>query len=140
MRCYKPVLPTERSNSNMSTLKAKELIAVAESGKTAEESLALQAEALKARIEAELKAALDVVQAKEKPETMEPEHSWNLLTLDPTLPITGSPGPVFSHRVIKAGEPALIATVLVLNPANILAGPTSPGEVLSNFALPFEVQ
>lgn len=72
-------------------------------------------------------------------EIAEPEGWWNLFAIGPLQPI-GIPGPLLPHQVIKVGEPAFVATVLFLNPFLLLAPGTTAGDVLSNFALPYEVQ
>jgi hypothetical protein len=94
---------------------------------------------VRAEIEARVKKALDEALARGKPETAEPEGWWNLFAYGP-IQFTSIPGPLLPHQVIKVGEPAYVVTVLFLNPFHILSPGTSAADVLSNFALPYEIQ
>ncbi len=94
---------------------------------------------VRAEVEARVKKALDEALAKGGPEIAEPEGWWNLYALGPIQPI-GIPGPVLPHQIIKAGEQAYVATVMYLNPFHFLSPGTTAADVLSNFALPYEIQ
>jgi hypothetical protein len=101
----------------------------------------LQAEAarLKAQIEAAVQTAYEEWSSQPREEVAEPDGWWNLYAVGPVQFFSpGSPLP--PHQVIKVGETAFVATVLILNPAPILPPGMSPLDVLSNFALPFQVR
>jgi len=76
---------------------------------------------------------------QERPEIAEPEGWWNLYALGPIQPIAVG-GPLLPHQVIKVGEPAFIATVMFLNPFLVVQPGLTAGDILSNFALPYEVR
>ena len=97
------------------------------------------AEMVKAQVEALVKSALDEAMTKGRTETAEPDNWWNLYAIGP-IQATGVPAPLPPHQVIKVGEQAFIATVLFLNPFEVLVPGTTPADILSNFALPYEVQ
>jgi hypothetical protein len=116
--------------------------AVREAAAVVEQAMArggLTAEDVKAQVEARVQAALDEAMMTTSQEIAEPEGWWNLYALGPIQPI-GIPAPLLPHQVIKVGEPAFVATVLFLNPFLVLAPGTTAADVLSNFALPYEVQ
>jgi hypothetical protein len=94
---------------------------------------------VKARVEALVKTALDEAMARARPERAEPEDWWNLFAIGPIQAIS-VPSPLLPHSVIKVGETAFVVTVLFLNPFLVIPPGTTPGDVLSNFALPYEVQ
>ena len=97
----------------------------------------------KVQIKAVVKSALDEAKmrraARPVSEIAEPEGWWNLFAIGPIQTI-GIPGPLLPHQVIKVGETAFVATILVLNDFLILAPGTTAADVLSNFALPYEVR
>lgn len=101
------------------------------------------AEDVKAHVEAMVKSALDeaimVRNAQTSAEIAEPEGWWNLFAIGP-LQLIGIPAPLLPHQVIKVGETAFVATILYLNDFWILQPGTTPADVLSNFALPYEVR
>ena len=98
---------------------------------------------VKVQIEAVVKSALDEAKmrraARPLTEVAEPEGWWNLYAIGPIQPI-GIPGPLLPHQVIKVGETAFVATILFLNDFLILTPGTTAADVLSNFALPYEVR
>lgn len=98
---------------------------------------------VKAQMEATVKSALDEARlrraARPMTEVAEPEGWWNLFAIGPLQPI-GIPAPLLPHQVIKVGETAFVATILFLNDFLILAPGTTAADVLSNFALPYEVR
>lgn len=98
---------------------------------------------IRAHIEAHVKSALDEAMlrraASPAAEIAEPEGWWNLYAIGPIQPVAVG-GPLLPHQVVKVGEPAFVATILVLNPFLILAPGTTAADVLSNFALPYEVR
>lgn len=99
------------------------------------------AEDVKAQIEARIQTALEKAMATPQQEIAEPEGWWNLFAIGPlqwTFPPPGAP--LRPHQVIKVGEQAWVVTIIFLNPFHILAPGTSAADVLSNFALPYEVQ
>ena len=95
------------------------------------------------QIEAVVKSALDEARMRRAARTMaeiaEPDGWWNLYAIGPVQPI-GIPGPLLPHQVIKVGETAFVATILFLNDFLILTPGTTAADVLSNFALPYEVR
>jgi len=102
----------------------------------------LTMEDVQAQLEQQLQTALE--QAIARPaslEVAEPQGWWNLYAIGPIQPGAGLAGPfagpLLPHQVIRTNERAYVATVLILNPF----GPGSPSamEILSNFALPYEV-
>jgi hypothetical protein len=98
---------------------------------------------VKAQVEAMVKSALDEAKmrraAQAAAEIAEPEGWWNLLAIGP-IQATGIPAPLLPHQVIKVGETAFVATILVLNPFLILPPGTTAAAILSGFALPYEVR
>jgi hypothetical protein len=97
------------------------------------------AEDIRAMVTARVQSALDEAMQRERQEIAEPEGWWNLYALGPIQPIAIG-GPLLPHQVIKVGEPAFIATVVFLNPFLVVAPGTTAADVLSNFALPYEVR
>lgn len=94
---------------------------------------------IKATVEARVRAALEEAMLRERPEIAEPENWWNVYALGPVQPLAfGSPLP--PHQIIKAGETAFVATVMVLNPFQIVAPGLSAADLLSSFSLPYEVR
>lgn len=98
---------------------------------------------VKAQVEATVKSALDEATmrraARPMAEIAEPEGWWNLFAFGP-VQFTGIPAPLLPHQVIKVGETAYVAAILVLNDFLILTPGTTAADVLSNFALPYEVR
>jgi hypothetical protein len=98
---------------------------------------------VKAQVEAIVKSALDEARMRRQARTMaeiaEPEGWWDLYAIGP-IQFTGIPDPLLPHQVIKVGEKAYVITVLVLNDFLILSPGTTAADVLSNFALPYEVR
>lgn len=98
---------------------------------------------VKAQVEAAVKSALDEAKmrraARLLAEVAEPEGWWNLFALGPIQSI-GIPSALLPHQVIKVGEYAYVVTILVLNDFLILSPGTTAADVLSNFALPYEVR
>lgn len=99
----------------------------------------MTAEDIQALVQSKANAALEQAMARAQQEVAEPEGWWNLYALGPIQPIAFG-GPLLPHQVIKMGEPAFVATVLFLNPFHFLSPGTSAADILSNFALPYEVQ
>ncbi len=104
------------------------------------------AEQLKAQIEARLRAAYEKAAAKVQPELAEPKDWWDLYAIGPIQPGAGyygvDPPPFEPNRVIRVGEEAYIATILILNPFPLSVPPAGliPAEVLSNFCLPYTIE
>lgn len=99
------------------------------------------AEDVKAMVEARVRAAIEKAKAKPKPEVAEPYEWWNLYSYGPLQNFQPN-GPLPPNQVIKVGEPAWVTTVLVLNWNPILPPPPgmSPGDLLSNFGLPYQIE
>jgi len=99
----------------------------------------LTADDIKAEIEARVQAKLDAALAGgQSAERAELENWWDIFAIGAIQPIAGPP--VLPHQVVKAGEPAFVVSVLVLNPFQLLPGPTDAATLLSGFGLPYEVQ
>jgi hypothetical protein len=97
----------------------------------------LTADAVKAHYTAKLEAALEEWRTGPKPAVAEPQGWWDLISIGPIQIITNPP--FAPGDVIRSGEQAFVVTIVILNPAPILPLNMSPCDVLSNFALPFEV-
>ncbi len=102
------------------------------------------AEELKAQLAAMLEAARDEAMARARPEVVDPQGWWDIVALGPIQPgaVLSPPaplyaGPLLSHQVIRVGQPAFVASIIILNPV----GPSVPTarEILGGFALPYEV-
>jgi hypothetical protein len=74
-----------------------------------------------------------------EPELAEAQGWWDIAAFGPVQPIAPG-GPLEPHSVIKVGEPAFVFAFILLNPFLALPGGTNAAQVLSNFALPYEVQ
>lgn len=97
-------------------------------------------EDVRAIIEERVQSALDeALMSGPSAEIAEPEGWWNLFALGP-IQFVGVPGPLLPHQIIKVNEPAYVATILFLNPFLSLSPGTTAADVLSNFALPYEIQ
>jgi hypothetical protein len=106
------------------------------------EAAPITEEELEALVRAEIDSAYE--QALTAPETVAPEVAevqawWDIAAFGPIQPIAPG-GPLVPHSVIKVGEPAFVFAIILLNPFLPLPGGTNPAQVLSNFALPYEVQ
>jgi hypothetical protein len=104
---------------------------------------AVTAEDVKAMVEAKVQTALDEAMARPLPEVAEPYLWWNLYSLGPWQAFAPFPaGPLPPHQLIRIGEPAFVATVLVLNPFPILP-PIPPGmspcSVVTGFQPQYEI-
>jgi hypothetical protein len=105
-------------------------------------------EDLKAEVEAKVQTALQEYATRPREQVAEPLFWWDLIAygpiqfgaqLVPPSPI-GGPGPRLPHQVIRVGEDAVVFTILLLNPLFPSPGPMSACDILSNFALPYQVQ
>lgn len=103
--------------------------------KRAATGLSQAAADIKAHYEAKLQAAYDQARSAPKLENVDVEGWWDLIAIGPLQPI-GDP-PYLSNDVIRAGEPAYVVTIMLLNPF----GPAVPSasDLLSNFGLPYEI-
>lgn len=119
---------------NGATMKAAEAPATMASG----------AARVKAQVEAQLKAALDEAMSSPPPapEVVDPEGWWDIMGYGPIQPGAGPvpfvDSPLLSHQVIRTGEEAYVVAILVLNPFGPLV--PSASAVLSNFALPYQIE
>lgn len=98
---------------------------------------------IRSRLDAQLQSAYEEFLATPQTQVAEPRDWWDLYAYGPVQP-GASPGttfagPLLPHQVIRVGERAYVATVLLLNPRFPGTAP-SAAEILSNFALPYEVQ
>jgi hypothetical protein len=96
-------------------------------------------------VEAQVYAAVETAYeqgpagAEAAPERAEVMGWWDIAGYGPIQPIAAG-GPLLPHAVIKAGEPAFAVAIVLLNRFQTLPGGTNAGDVLSNFALPYEVR
>jgi hypothetical protein len=92
-------------------------------------------------VEAQVYAAVETAYEQGPPaaEAAEVMGWWDIAAYGPIQPIAAG-GPLLPHAVIKAGEPAFAVAIVLLNRFQNLPGGTNAGDVLSNFALPFEVR
>jgi len=109
-----------------------------------------QAEALfKAKVETAVQTALTKGAAL-APEAGGPQVAgqswWNLFATSPWQPgATDVPpgpigtGPALPHKIIQVGQLAYVEAVIYLNPFLSLGGSLTPANILSNLALPYEV-
>jgi len=97
------------------------------------------AEDAKAVIESNVKAAVERYMDTPGPEVAEPYLWWDLLAMGP-IQIFSPDEPLAPHQIIKKDETAFVATILVLNPNPILQPGMSPQDLLSDFALPYEIR
>jgi hypothetical protein len=100
---------------------------------TTEESLT------EADVEAYVEARVEAAYQELRPERAEPQFWWDVAAIGP-FQFTAAGGPLLPHSIIKVGEPAFVATIILLNDQEALAGGTNAAAVLSNFALPYEVR
>jgi hypothetical protein len=98
----------------------------------------------KAELEARLHAALDEAAARQSAEVASPQGWWDIIAIGPIKvgAVLTPPGPLFGqpllpNQVIRAGESAFLATVIITNPFGPSAPPAS--QILGGFALPYEV-
>jgi hypothetical protein len=115
--------------------------AMQQAAAAAEQAMAARevtAEDIKAEIEARVQAQLD--EALARPPTAEVAELlnwWDIFAIGPIQPILNPP--VLPHQVVKAGEPAFAASVIILNPFLGLPGGLNAAQVLSQLQLPYEV-
>jgi hypothetical protein len=110
------------------------------SGVVTEEDLRAQASAeIEAAYEEAMTAPEQVAPNWVSPEVAEVQGWWDIAAFGPVQPIAPG-GPLVPHSVIKVGEPAFVFAFILLNPFLALPGGTNPAQVLSNFALPYQVQ
>lgn len=102
-------------------------------------------EEFQANVEAEVKSAFQELSMRPElgkrlePEIGEPLIYWDVAAYGP-VQFTQPGGPLEPHQVIKVGEQAFVAAIVLLNPQPVLPGPLSPCNLLGRFSLPFEVQ
>ncbi len=98
-----------------------------------------------AMMDAQLKAAYQKYLATPRQEMAEPLYWWDVVALGPVQPGAGllppSPmtGPLLPHQIIRAGQKAFVAAILLLNP-NFPTKTLSAADLLSNFALPYKIE
>jgi hypothetical protein len=97
----------------------------------------LNAESVKQHYVAKLEAAYQDKQSAPQPAITEPQFWWDLISIGPIQTITNPP--YAPGDVIRSGERAYVVTIVLLNTDPILPLGMSPADLLSNFALPFEV-
>lgn len=104
-------------------------------------SQGITAEDIKAQLEAQAKSAVEKAMNAQRPEVAEPLNWWEVLALGPIQPGAGTNifnPPLLPHQVIRRGEDAFLASIIVLNPF----GPGTPTacDILQGFALPYQVE
>jgi hypothetical protein len=107
--------------------------------------MGMTAEQVKAQVQKLVQDKLqELLASPPSEEIAEPLNWWDIFAFGPvqpgasTVPPAGfTPGPLLPHQVIRKGEEAYVAAVLILNPV----GPSVPSalDILSNFALPYEI-
>lgn len=99
----------------------------------------LTEEDVEAQVHAAVESAYERAEAEIGPELAEVMGWWDIAGYGPIQPIAAG-GPLLPHAVIKAGEPAYVVALILLNQFQSLPGGTNAGDVLSNFGLPYEVR
>lgn len=101
------------------------------------------ADDIAAMIDAKLQAAYEQALSTPGEEIAEPLFWWDIYAVGPVQPgahLAGTfRGPLLPHQVIRVNQVAYVATVLLLNPF-FPPFPPSAAEVLSSFALPYEIE
>ncbi|MFN8474945.1 MAG: hypothetical protein U0822_22345 [Anaerolineae bacterium] len=97
----------------------------------AAEKPAVSTEAVRQVFAAKLNSKLQELSATGT-EAAQPEFWWDLMAIGP---IQFAPPALSPAAVVDIGDTAYVITVLVLNPALMLPGPTSPKAVLETFNL-----
>ena len=132
---------TRRGQRNVTVSQGNGLRAMQQAAEAAQaiQSRQVTAEDVKAEVEARLQAALDQVLASPPAaEVAELQGWWDLYAIGP-IQFTRLGGPFPPSDVVRAGEPAFVVTILILNPYPILPPGISPADILSKFALTYEV-
>jgi len=132
---------TRRGQRNVTVSQGNGLPAMQQAAEAAQaiQSRQVTAEDVKAEVEARLQAALDQVLASPPAaEVAELQGWWDLYAIGP-IQFTRLGGPFPPSDVVRAGEPAFVVTILILNPYPILPPGISPADILSKFALTYEV-
>jgi hypothetical protein len=99
----------------------------------------LREEDVQSQVEAAVSAAYEQAEAQIGPELAEVMGWWDIAGYGPIQAISPG-GPLVPHAVIKVGEPAFVLALILLNRFQPLPGGTNAGDVLANFALPYEVR
>ena len=108
-----------------------------EAGAETEAAANAGVEQVRAHYDKKIRDAYDEWRSAPQPAVVELQYWWDMISLGP-IQITTNP-PYAPGDVIRSGEEAYVVTLVILNGAPILPPGVSPGEALSNFALPFEV-
>jgi len=103
---------------------------------------------VKALLEKQLQAAYEKALVTPRTQIAEPLFWWEIVSIGPIQagaqlvpPATFLGSPLLPNKVIRKGETAFIATVLILNPFPLPQDPLIiPCDFLSVFSLPFEVE
>jgi len=119
----------------------------ANGGAAAVDTLPVEASAedVHALVEVKLSEALEEAKSRPRKEVAEPQDWWDIIAIGPIQPgaagvppagLSGSP--LLPHQVIRVGERAFVASIILLNPF----GPGHPtaADILSGFGLPFEIR
>jgi hypothetical protein len=102
-------------------------------------SIELTEEDIRAHADAAVTAAYEKAEAEIGAELAEVMGWWDIAGYGPIQAI--APGrPLLPHAVIKVGEQAFVLSLVLLNRFQALPGGTNAGDVLSNFALPYEIR
>ena len=113
----------------------------------AETAMGVTAEDVKAALEAKLQSALEEARARQ-PQIAEPLNWWEIYSVGPIQPGAGLvppssffDSPLLPNKVIRAGQTAYIATVIILNPFPLVQDPNIiPSDYLSIWGLPYSVE
>ncbi len=102
-------------------------------------------EEIKEMVNVMLQAAYERHLATPSQEMAEPLYWWDVVALGPVqpgaglLPPTSFAGPLLPNQVIRVGQKAFVAAILLLN-THFPTTTLSAAELLSNFALPYEIE
>lgn len=106
---------------------------------------AVPVETVKAQLTDLIKAKLQDAMGQASAEKAEPQDYWDIFAYGPvepaatTVPPAGlTDSPLLPHAIIRAGDTAYVASVIILNPL----GPSLPtsADMLSSFSLPYRVE
>jgi hypothetical protein len=106
----------------------------------------ITAEDVKARVEAELRAALEQARTMQRIQVADPLYWWEIyaFVIQPGAqlvpPASFFDSPLLPHKVIRVGQKAYIVSVIILNPFGLPQDPNIvPCDFLSTFSLPYEI-
>lgn len=108
-------------------------------------NMTMSVEELKQQVHAQLMTAYDKYLATPRPQMAEPLYWWDVVAIGPIqpgaglLPPTPMSGLLLPHQIIRVNQKAFIVAIVLLN-TNFPAATLSAADLLSNFALPYEIE